>query len=58
MINGVVAVPLMIVMMTHDRQSESAMGNFTLSRPVWLMGWLATVVMAATVLAMAWTMVF
>ena len=56
-INGVVAVPLMIVMMIMTANPK-VMGDFTLSRPVWLMGWLATLVMAATVLAMAWTMVF
>jgi Mn2+/Fe2+ NRAMP family transporter len=56
-INGVVAVPLMIVMMIMTANPK-VMGDFILSRPVWLMGWLATLVMAATVLAMAWTMVF
>ncbi len=56
-INGVVAVPLMIVMMIMTANPK-VMGDFTLSRPAWLMGWLATLVMAATVLAMAWTMVF
>jgi NRAMP (natural resistance-associated macrophage protein)-like metal ion transporter len=55
-INGVVAVPLMIVMMIMTANPK-VMGQFTLSWPLWLMGWLATLVMAATVLAMVWTMV-
>jgi NRAMP (natural resistance-associated macrophage protein)-like metal ion transporter len=56
-INGVVAVPLMIVMMIMTANAK-VMGQFTLSWPLWLVGWLATLVMAVTVLAMVWTMVF
>jgi NRAMP (natural resistance-associated macrophage protein)-like metal ion transporter len=56
-INGVVAVPLMIVMMIMT-VNPKVMGNFTLTWPLWLIGWLATLVMAVTVLAMLWTMVF
>jgi NRAMP (natural resistance-associated macrophage protein)-like metal ion transporter len=54
-LNGVIAVPLMIVMMIMTANPK-VMGPFTLSRPLWLMGWLATLVMAATVLAMLWSM--
>ena len=47
-INGVVAVPLMVVMMIMT-MNPKVMGRFTLPRPLWLMGWLSTAVMAATV---------
>jgi NRAMP (natural resistance-associated macrophage protein)-like metal ion transporter len=50
-INGVVAVPLMIVMMIMTAQPK-VMGDFTLPRPLWLMGWLSTAVMTVTVVAM------
>jgi NRAMP (natural resistance-associated macrophage protein)-like metal ion transporter len=50
-INGVVAVPLMIVMMIMTMQPK-VMGDFTLPRPLWAMGWLSTAVMAVTVVAM------
>ena len=53
-LNGVIAVPLMIVMMIMTANSK-VMGSFTLSRPLWLVGWLATAVMGATVLAMLWS---
>jgi Mn2+/Fe2+ NRAMP family transporter len=47
-INGVVAVPVMAVMMViaMDRR---AMGRYVLSRPLQVMGWIATGVMAAAV---------
>jgi hypothetical protein len=32
-------------------------GQFTVSRTLWLLGWAATAVMAASVVAMIWTMV-
>ena len=50
-INGVVAVPLMIVMMLMTMRQE-VMGQFTLPRPLWLIGWLSTSVMALAVAVM------
>jgi Mn2+/Fe2+ NRAMP family transporter len=50
-LNGVVAVPLMIVMMIMTMQ-PGVMGTMTLPRPLWVMGWLSTSVMAFTVVAM------
>jgi len=50
-LNGVVAVPLMVVMMIMSMQPR-IMGAFTLPRPLWAMGWLSTAVMAATVAIM------
>jgi Mn2+/Fe2+ NRAMP family transporter len=50
-INGVVAVPLMIVMMIMTMQ-DRVMGQFTLPRPLWAIGWLSTAAMAAAVVAM------
>jgi NRAMP (natural resistance-associated macrophage protein)-like metal ion transporter len=50
-INGVVAVPLMIVMMIMTMQPK-VMGEFTLPRGLWAVGWLSTAVMAVTVVAM------
>ena len=56
-INGVIAVPLMVVMMLMTAR-PAVMGRFTLPLPLLLMGWLATAVMAATVFAMIWTWLF
>jgi NRAMP (natural resistance-associated macrophage protein)-like metal ion transporter len=50
-INGVVAVPLMIVIMLMAMQRR-VMGPFVLPRPLWVMGWLSTLSMAAAVTAM------
>jgi len=50
-INGVVAVPLMIMMMVMTMQPK-VMGRFTLPRPLWAVGWLSTAVMTVTVIAM------
>jgi NRAMP (natural resistance-associated macrophage protein)-like metal ion transporter len=50
-INGVVAVPLMIVIMLMAMQRE-VMGAFTLPPLLWVMGWLSTAVMTAAVVAM------
>ena len=47
-INGVVAVPLMIVMMLMTMRPE-VMGEFTLPRPLWAIGWLSTAAMALAV---------
>jgi len=50
-INGVIAVPIMMVMMllADDRK---VMGTFTVTRPLKAFGWLATGTMAAAVAAM------
>ncbi|MFZ2005958.1 MAG: Nramp family divalent metal transporter [Stellaceae bacterium] len=50
-INGVVAVPLMIVMMIMTVQPK-VMGEFTLPRALWAMGWLCTAVMTIAVVTM------
>ena len=50
-LNGVVAVPLMVVIMIMAMQ-ERVMGKFTLPRPLWAMGWLSTAVMAVAVAIM------
>jgi len=50
-INGVVAVPLMAVIMLMAMQRQ-VMGAFTLPRLLWAMGWLSTAAMAAAVAAM------
>jgi Mn2+/Fe2+ NRAMP family transporter len=50
-INGVVAVPLMVVIMLMAMQWQ-VMGSFTLPRPLWAMGWLSTGAMAVAVAAM------
>jgi NRAMP (natural resistance-associated macrophage protein)-like metal ion transporter len=53
-INGVVAVPIMAVMMHMARRPE-IMGKHTLTTPLGVVGWLATVVMAGMVAIMLWT---
>jgi NRAMP (natural resistance-associated macrophage protein)-like metal ion transporter len=50
-LNGVIAVPLMVVMMIMT-VNPKVMGKFTLSRRLWLTGWLSTVAMAASVAVM------
>jgi Mn2+/Fe2+ NRAMP family transporter len=50
-INGVVAVPLMVVMMLMTMERR-VMGQFTLPRPLWAIGWLSTTAMALAVVAM------
>jgi NRAMP (natural resistance-associated macrophage protein)-like metal ion transporter len=50
-INGVVAVPLMLVMMIMAMQPR-VMGRFVLPRPLQAMGWLCTGVMAVAVAIM------
>jgi len=50
-INGVVAVPLMIVIVVLVSR-RSVMGNFTASRPIVALGWAATALMAAAVFRM------
>src|SRR5438445_2846609 len=50
-INGVVAVPLMVVMMIMTMQPK-VMGQFTLPRPLWAIGWLSTAAMAFAVVTL------
>jgi NRAMP (natural resistance-associated macrophage protein)-like metal ion transporter len=50
-INGVVAVPVMILMMLMAMRPE-VMGAFILPRPLQAVGWLSTAVMAFSVVAM------
>ena len=50
-VNGVIAVPIMAVMMLLAVK-PAVMGPFTLSRRLWALGWLSTLVMAAAVAAM------
>jgi len=50
-LNGVVAVPVMVTMMLLTMR-RSIMAGFTLTLPLQAMGWLATATMAATVIAM------
>jgi Mn2+/Fe2+ NRAMP family transporter len=53
-VNGVVAAPVMAMMMVLTMRRD-IMGGFTLPRPLQAVGWLATIVMAATIVAMAVT---
>jgi NRAMP (natural resistance-associated macrophage protein)-like metal ion transporter len=50
-INGIVAVPIMVVMMLMASQ-ERIMGEQTIGRGLTIFGWLATAVMAVTAVAM------
>jgi NRAMP (natural resistance-associated macrophage protein)-like metal ion transporter len=50
-LNGVVAVPVMIAMM-HLSMRRGIMAGFTLPPPLYILGWIATIVMALTVVAM------
>jgi NRAMP (natural resistance-associated macrophage protein)-like metal ion transporter len=50
-LNGVVAVPLMVVMMIMTMQPK-VMGEFTLPRPLWAIGWLSTAAMTFAVVMM------
>ena len=56
-VNGVIAVPIMVVMMLMAVRPD-IMGQFVITRRVTLLGWLATVVMALAVLAMMVTWQF
>jgi NRAMP (natural resistance-associated macrophage protein)-like metal ion transporter len=53
-INGVVAVPVMVMMMLITANSR-VMGRFTITGPLRAVGWTATLVMAAAVAGMALT---
>ena len=50
-INGVVAVPVMVMMM-HLSSHRAAMGQFAISKPLQVVGWAATAVMAAAAIGM------
>ena len=50
-LNGVVAVPLMVMMMLMAMQPR-VMGRFTLPAPLWALGWLCTGTMAVAVAIM------
>jgi Mn2+/Fe2+ NRAMP family transporter len=50
-INGIVAVPLMVVIILLV-QNKSVMGQFTASRPIVILAWIATLVMGAAALRM------
>jgi Mn2+/Fe2+ NRAMP family transporter len=50
-INGVVAVPLMIVIIVMVSK-KSVMGKFTASRLTTVLGWIATAVMGAAAIRM------
>ena len=53
-INGIVAVPVMVIMMLLTRRND-IMGKFVLPPVLLVVGWLATMAMAATVLALGVT---
>jgi NRAMP (natural resistance-associated macrophage protein)-like metal ion transporter len=53
-INGVISVPIMVVMMLMAARPE-IMGKFIISNSLKLLGWLATLLMASAVLAMLFT---
>ncbi len=50
-LNGVIAVPLMVIIMLISAE-RAIMGRFVLPRPLAALGWLATGVMAVTVVTM------
>ena len=50
-INGVVAIPLMAVIIILASR-KSVMGDYTASRPIIILGWIATGIMGAAALGM------
>jgi NRAMP (natural resistance-associated macrophage protein)-like metal ion transporter len=50
-INGVAAVPIMIMILLLGAR-QAVMGRFSLTRPLLILGWLATAVMAAAAIGM------
>jgi NRAMP (natural resistance-associated macrophage protein)-like metal ion transporter len=50
-VNGVIAVPIMVVMMLLAVK-PAVMGPFVIKRRLWALGWLATAVMAVAVVAL------
>lgn len=53
-INGVMAVPIMAIMMAMAGRAD-IMGSFTIGRGLKILGWLCTAVMALAAAAMLWT---
>jgi hypothetical protein len=51
-LNGVIAVPLMFAMMHMSTRNAAVGGALRLSRGLIVLGWLATAVMAASVLGL------
>ena len=51
MINGVLAVPVMILLMVMSRR-RAVMGQFTIKGPLYWLGWLSTAAMTLSVIAM------
>ena len=51
-INGVLAVPVMVLLMIMARHKD-VMGRFTIGGPLYWLGWLSTAAMALSVIAMA-----
>ncbi|MES1998889.1 MAG: divalent metal cation transporter [Pseudomonadota bacterium] len=54
-INGVISVPIMVVMMLMAARSE-VMGQFVISPRLKVLGWICTAVMAFAVIAMFWSL--
>jgi len=52
-VNGVLAAPLMAVMMVIA-MNPRVMGRLTLPGPMFLLGWIATVVMALVTVGFFW----
>lgn len=54
-INGVISVPIMVVMMLMAARTE-VMGQFVISPRLRVLGWICTAVMAFAVIAMFWSL--
>jgi len=54
-INGVISVPIMVVMMLMAARPD-IMGQFVISRRLKVLGWVCTAVMAIAVIAMFWSL--
>ena len=54
-INGVISVPIMVVMMLMAARTE-VMGQFVISPRLKVLGWICTAVMAFAVIAMFWSL--
>jgi Mn2+/Fe2+ NRAMP family transporter len=50
-INGVLAVPVMVLLMVMSRRKD-VMGDFVIKGPLHWLGWLSTAAMAISVVAM------
>ena len=51
MINGVLAVPVMVLLMIMARRKD-VMGRYVISGPLYWLGWLSTAAMLLSVVAM------